>query len=224
MTSPALPAPFQATRPAHRTLSAAVVVGHLLLVWALLEFGVVQRVAAAVQPVSVRLVAEAPTEPEPQHPLRVAPPAAAMPLPTPIAPPEVVVREAPPEAITLPPPPATPVAAPPSPVMAPPAPAALPTPAVHRVPASSLRYVTLPPVEVPRASRRLRESGTVVLRVVVDVQGLPRSVTVLQSSGFARLDEQAVAAMRRARFAPCTDNGRPVECESDAPIAYELEN
>ena len=44
MTSPALPAPFQATRPAHRTLSAAVVVGHLLLVWALLEFGVVQRV------------------------------------------------------------------------------------------------------------------------------------------------------------------------------------
>ena len=223
MISPALPAPFKASRPAHRSLSAAVVVGHVVLVWALLEFGVVQRVAAAVQPVSVRLVAEAPREPEPQHPLRVAPPTAAMPQTLPIAPPEVVVREATPEAITLPPPP-VPVAAPPSPVIAPPAPAALPTPAVHRVPASSLRYLTLPPVEVPRASRRLRESGTVVLRVVVDVQGLPRSVTVLQSSGYARLDEQAVSAMRRARFAPCTDNGRPVECESDAPIAYELEN
>ena len=79
-------------------------------------------------------------------------------------------------------------------------------------------------VQVPRLSRRARESGTVLLHVVVDVQGLPRSVTLRQSSGHPRLDEQAVAAMRAARFVPCTDNGRAVECEADAPIVYELES
>lgn len=223
MTSHALPLAPRGVRPAHRALSALVLVGHLLLVWALLEFGVVDRFVAAAPPVSVRLVADTAPEPEPQKPLRVAPPLPPLPAPPLVVPPDVVVmREPVPDAITLPAPPPVPVQATPSPVAAPPAPA--PAPAVHRVPASALRYVTLPPVEVPRASRRLRESGTVVLRVVVDVQGLPRSVAVLQSSGFARLDEQAVFAMRRARFAPCTDNGRPVECESDAPIAYELEN
>ncbi|MCK7497523.1 MAG: energy transducer TonB [Comamonadaceae bacterium] len=92
------------------------------------------------------------------------------------------------------------------------------------VPPSALRYLVEPPVAVPLASRRLRETGTVVLRVVVDVRGNPRSVTLRRSSGFPRLDEQALGAMRQARFAPCTDEGRPVECESDAPIVYELEN
>lgn len=223
MTSHALPLAPRSARPAHRVLSALVLVAHGVLVWALLEFGVVDRLVAAAPPVSVRLVADTAPELEPHKPLRVAPPSPPLPAPPLVVPPEVVVmREPPPDAITLPAPPPVPAQAAPSAVAAPPAPAA--APAVHRVPASALRYVTLPPVEVPRASRRLRESGTVVLRVVVDVQGLPRSVAVVQSSGFARLDEQAVFAMRRARFAPCTDNGRPVECESDAPIAYELEN
>jgi protein TonB len=45
-----------------------------------------------------------------------------------------------------------------------------------------------------------------------------------RSSGFARLDEQALAAMRQARFAPCTEHGMPIECESSAALAYDLEN
>jgi protein TonB len=83
-----------------------------------------------------------------------------------------------------------------------------------------VRYVTLPPVEVPRASRRAGEHGTVWLRVVVDVAGQPAQVSVQRSSGFARLDEQALWAMRQARFKPHTEDGRAVEVEVIAPIEY----
>jgi protein TonB len=81
----------------------------------------------------------------------------------------------------------------------------------------------LPPVEVPRLSRRAGESGVVWLRVVVDVHGLPAQVQVQRSSGHARLDEQALWAMRQARFKPQTENGTPIELEVTAPIEYALE-
>jgi protein TonB len=107
------------------------------------------------------------------------------------------------------------------PLAAPPAPLLPPPPPLHQ--AQALRYRVAPAVEVPLASRRLGESGTVLLHVLVDAQGLPARVEVRRSSGHARLDAQALAAMRAARFEPCTHNGRPVACEADAPIAYELE-
>jgi protein TonB len=102
-------------------------------------------------------------------------------------------------------------------------PASLPPPPPPVRQAGALRYRVAPAVEVPLASRRLGESGTVLLHVLVDAQGLPARVEVRRSSGHARLDAQALAAMRSARFEPCTDDGRPVPCEADAPIAYELE-
>lgn len=110
--------------------------------------------------------------------------------------------------------PATPAAqqlAPPTP------PAAAPR---RQVSASAVRYLSLPPVEVPRASRRAGEHGTVWLRVVVDTAGLPVQVSVERSSGFARLDEQALWAMRQARFKAHTEDGRAVEVEVIAPIEY----
>jgi protein TonB len=100
-----------------------------------------------------------------------------------------------------------------------------PVPAVHKgVPPSALRYLVPPPISLPVASRRLGEQGSVVLRVVVDARGAPRQVVLLRSSGYARLDDDALAAMKRARFHPCTDNGAPIECESSAQLVYELEN
>ena len=76
---------------------------------------------------------------------------------------------------------------------------------------------------VPLMSKRLRESGVVQLRVVVDVNGQPREIALAKSSGFARLDEQALQDMRSARFAPQTENGQPVEWEVIAPMSYEVD-
>jgi protein TonB len=91
------------------------------------------------------------------------------------------------------------------------------------LPASNIAYLVPPPIEVPLASRRLREEGIVRLRVLVGVDGLPRQVTVQRSSGFARLDEQAVSAMRRARFKPQTDQGVPIAWIVIAPLQYEIQ-
>jgi protein TonB len=90
----------------------------------------------------------------------------------------------------------------------------------RQVPLSAVRYQVPPPAEVPRASRRAGEHGTVWLRVVVNTAGLPRQVTLLRSSGYARLDEQALWAMRQARFKPAEEAGRPIEVEVIAPIDY----
>lgn len=226
-TSLRLPDPPSAR--AKPMLTLGVVAGHAVLLWALLHLGVVEHVVRAAQPLAVRLVS-APDIPRPAPERLPEPPRPQPPVALPIAAPPVAVetvvpvsvpREAPPvEAAPAPPPaPAIAVAAAP-PAPPPPPPVAAP----QKVPASALRYRVEPPVAVPRLSRRLRESGTVLLHVVVDLQGLPRAVSLRQSSGFARLDEQALSAMRQARFHPCTHDGKPVECESDAPIVYELEN
>ena len=99
-----------------------------------------------------------------------------------------------------------------------------PAPAQPRLlPASNIAYLVPPPIEVPLASRRLGEQGLVQLRVLVGVDGLPRQVSVQRSSGFTRLDEQAVSAMRRARFKPQTDQGVPIEWIVVAPPQYEIE-
>ena len=82
----------------------------------------------------------------------------------------------------------------------------------------------LPPAPVyPAASNRLRETGTVVVRVLIGEDGSAREVRVQQSSGHPRLDAAAVAAVRKARFRPYTDDGVAVAVWAPAPIEFELE-
>ncbi|HEV6965163.1 TonB family protein, partial [Roseateles sp.] len=168
----------------------------------------------------------APAEPpKPLPPTPVAMPDLKVPAPTLIEPPLIAIAAAPapaPVVAALPPPPpaAVPVQTAPTPVVqvAPP-----PAPALKRIPASAVRYLREPRMTVPLMSKRLRESGVVQLRVVVDVNGLPREITLAKSSGFTRLDEQALLDMRSARFVPQTENGQPVEWEVIAPMSYEVD-
>ena len=57
----------------------------------------------------------------------------------------------------------------------------------------------------PPTSRRQGEEGTVRLKVLVDERGRPRDVQVAQSSGFARLDDAAMTAVRAGSFEAATD-------------------
>lgn len=204
---------------------------HLVVVWGLLQMKGVRQALHEATPLMVSLIAtEAPPRPPqalpvPALPLPRLPAAVALPVP------QVVVADAPPApppvpVVTTAPQPA-PVAVQPAAVVAAPVPAAVPAPpappAPKSVAASALRYRVVPPVEVPLASRRLGESGTVALRVVFDVTGAPRQITLLRSSGHARLDEQALAAMRAARIVPYLDNGTPIEVSAVAQLAYELD-
>lgn len=104
-----------------------------------------------------------------------------------------------------------------------PAPRAISPATPKELPSSALRYIVPPAQAYPLRSQRLGEQGTVWLRLLVNAEGLPVSVVVARSSGHARLDEQAVAAMRAARFAPHIDNGQALEWTALAPLTYELE-
>lgn len=185
-------------------------------------------VAAELRPLMVALVAPPqpePAAPPPQLPLPQAPPLRLPELPL-VQPPPLPAPENPAAITVQPAPQPVPLNAPtPAPVLlAPPAPApAPPPPARRQIDASAVRYLTEPPAEVPRASRRAGEHGTVWLRVVVDVHGQPAQVRLHRSSGFARLDEQALWAMSQARFRPHTENGRAIEVEVIAPIEYPAE-
>lgn len=216
-------APLRRRRPA---LSGLVLAVHVALVAALWQLDAVSAAVQEVAPLMVSIVS-----PSPQPEARVLPaPAPRQPLPPPVVlavPPVEIDRPAPPPVLAVqvaaPPPAPAPVSPQPTPVpalVAPPPAASAPL----QVAPGQLRYRVEPPIEVPRASRRLREQGTVLVHVRVDVQGLPQDVRLARSSGFDRLDQQALGAMRQARFIPCTANGKPVECEADAPFLYELEN
>jgi protein TonB len=49
-------------------------------------------------------------------------------------------------------------------------------------------------------------------------------VQVSQSSGHARLDEAAIAAVQKARFKPALENGQPLSGWALIPLTFDLEN
>ncbi len=76
----------------------------------------------------------------------------------------------------------------------------------------------------PPASRRAGEEGTGVFRVLVDANGRPQEVTVLKSSGFPRLDEAAVTAIRKWVFKPAMQSGQAMQSWTKVQVKFELKN
>lgn len=78
------------------------------------------------------------------------------------------------------------------------------------------------PPQYPPASRRLRETGNVVVRVELDEYGAVAQVQVASSSGFPRLDEAAQRAIRSWRCTPARRNGVAVRSVALQPISFVL--
>jgi protein TonB len=77
----------------------------------------------------------------------------------------------------------------------------------------------------PPASRALDEEGSVTLAVSIAADGRVSAVSLLRSSGFARLDKAALDfALRRWRFEPALDNGKPVASTRNFTVRFSLEN
>ena len=76
----------------------------------------------------------------------------------------------------------------------------------------------------PPASQRLGETGTVLVRVIVGIDGRVRRADVAKSSGFARLDDAAVKrALAKWRFVPAMVDGALVEAEREVPVTFRLQ-
>ena len=65
--------------------------------------------------------------------------------------------------------------------------------------------------------------GTVVLKVLVDEQGVPQEVTVEKSSGYALLDRSARDQVLHGwRFQPATVSGMAVRAWARVPVSFNV--
>lgn len=187
-----------------------------LMLSSLLTMNVVGRHKAKPRLTVVELL----RAPEPPPPQEQPKPVKAAAVPSPIvAPPPLVQSPAPPPIIaTSPtPPPQVTVPAPPSP--APPA----PVPVVAHAGDLSSTMIEATPPRYPIESRRKREQGTVVLTVVLALDGTVADLSVSRSSGFDRLDQAALAAVRRWRWSPTRRAGVPVMVKGLVEIPFILQ-
>lgn len=82
-------------------------------------------------------------------------------------------------------------------------------------------YLHRPNPVYPAVSKRLRESGTVLLRVSLDAAGEVRDINVQTTSAYQRLDQAAMEAVRRWRFVPATRGQQPVASTVIVPIEFK---
>lgn len=72
-------------------------------------------------------------------------------------------------------------------------------------------------------ARRMGHEGQVVIRIKVSASGDVDSANVTRSSGYAVLDETALATVRRWRFRPAQQGGHAVETTVNVPITFRLD-
>jgi periplasmic protein TonB len=89
-------------------------------------------------------------------------------------------------------------------------------------PAQDLKTANRVDPTYPPASRRAGEEGTVRLKVLVDTNGRPSNVEVSKSSGFPRLDEAAVQAVRKWRFQAATDGSKKIQAYTQVAVTFKL--
>ena len=101
-------------------------------------------------------------------------------------------------------------------------PAAPAPPAPITPPDFSAAQLDNPGPRYPYASRRNREEGTVTLKVLVTPDGYAGDVDIHQSSGFERLDAAAIRTIRKWRFVPARQAGKPIAAWVLVPIGFYL--
>jgi protein TonB len=82
-------------------------------------------------------------------------------------------------------------------------------------------YLHRPNPVYPTLSKRLREEGTVVLRVNLDTQGNVLDITIEKSSSFQRLDQAALEAVKQWRFVPAKRGQVAMPSSALVPIEFK---
>jgi TonB family protein len=75
--------------------------------------------------------------------------------------------------------------------------------------------------EYTRAAKEGRVEGTVLLSFVVNEDGIPEDISVVQPLGLG-LDEKAKEAVAQWRFNPATKDGKPVRSAAKAEVNFRL--
>jgi protein TonB len=220
-----------------RIAVVAALVLHVCAVIPILAWQPGKPDALATQPLLVQWVSRSPPEPpKPVPPIPEALPEA-KPAPRTVAPNVVPVKPPPATtAIETAPPaqtaavpdpqPSEPTAATRSESAAAPSsgvPQPAPAPAPIAPPSFNADYLHNPAPRYPATSRRLGESGRVVLRVLVSAGGMAERVELRHSSGSRRLDDAALETVQRWKFVPARQGDTPVAAWVLVPIVFTLE-
>ncbi|HEV7271315.1 TonB family protein [Pseudoxanthomonas sp.] len=92
------------------------------------------------------------------------------------------------------------------------------------LPSATLEYVRATSPRYPINELKNGVEGTVVLRVLVDIDGTPLDVTIETSSGNRNLDRSALQhVLKTWRFKPAMQNGQAVQAYGLVPIAFNLQ-
>lgn len=83
-------------------------------------------------------------------------------------------------------------------------------------------YLHNPSPQYPILSTRLREEGTVYLHVQVHAEGYAMHVVVKNSSGYSRLDQAGIAAVKQWRFIPARQGNQAINSWAIVPIKFSL--
>jgi protein TonB len=213
-------------RPRIAAITGGVLLFHIAALWAL-QSGLLMRAVELVVPVAmlteivempVPKVEPVPPKPEPvAQPVVTRKPSVAVAAPRPVA---IADSTPSPEAVTgvLAPQPALP------PIATPVAQAPSPPPAARiELPSTNADYLQNPRPAYPPQSRRLGEQGRVIHSVLISADGTPVSAKLVKSSGFARLDEAAYAAVMKWRYVPGKRNGVAEAMNFNVPIEWVLD-
>lgn len=183
-------------------IGAAIIAAHVLLVYGICNWTPVRQVFEQ-PPLEASLLDSPAPEPEalPPPPPKIV----SVELPT-MDPPLITIADEPaPTAITI------------AKVDQPTPPA--PSEAAPRV-VTEVAYLQPPAPRYPSESKRSGEEGLVVLRVLINELGRAARIEVERSSGYARLDAAARAAVEHALFKPYIENGAPRMSLAMIPIEF----
>lgn len=217
-------------------IAALVATAHVTGLLALTLIAPQRQTEPVTMPIQVALIqAEAPKPAAP-------PPPTVKPDPTPLPPARVEPKPRPRTVTKAPPTKPTPVptttapsaitSAEPVPAPEPPAPAAqVPAAAPATEPVSATvvaarfdaAYLNNPAPTYPPLSRRMREEGKVMLKVLVSADGLPVRIELSRGSGADRLDRAAADAVGRWKFVPARRGEQTVESWVLVPIIFKLQ-
>ncbi len=191
--------------------SFGIVAGlHVLVIALVWQMGGMHQVFREAAPLMVSLLAQQPERP---HDKPVPPSAKPfMPDIIELPPPQVVIAQEPRPVI------AAAVVTKPAEI----APAVQPVAAKTEPPRYDLDYLNNPAPSYPAHAKRLGQQGKVILRVRVSAKGLAESVEVQTSSGIESLDNAALEAVKRWRFAPAMRGDEAIEGWALIPLTFKL--
>ena len=91
-------------------------------------------------------------------------------------------------------------------------------------PKFGVAYLQNPAPNYPASSRRAGEEGRVLLRVLVTANGSAETVDLENSSGFEKLDEAAIKAVKKWRFVPAKRSNQAISAYVLVPVKFSLES